>query len=1357
LPSASAQAEGEIDPACPPIRVTNHSYGPISTDEARTSFDPDSATLRLQRPLIAQDVTPVWAAGNDGGDGSVARTNPAGMDPTPGVLMVATYNDGNAGSRDNQLCAMTHKDYGRMTHSMLRPSPLRAPQPTHGDTYMRPLPSRRAARRRVAVLGAVALTAPLLTFTTAVAAPPQSLPATQATAAAEPPSVVGDPEGLTMENSFVSAVGWVKPGETYPSRIILENASDQPASNVKVVVDNAAGMTFTKALPTGAAGSGGTATVEPDQVVWTVGTVPAATQAQEATETEPAVERQPGTRSLVLESKAATLAEDPEIVWKNISSNATLTFDGGAGGLVARSHGPKVIPPNEKYDTARFGDRPFPVVPVEYTDRSFQVENAGARADEVINSRELPGSTFNLFQEMSYGQLHPQGAVPSVGIESAGFPEGMAEKFTNAQPAGTCTGVTAADTGTIGTVPAERIVNGNYQLPGQTEYYGRDKYGSGLVGAVAGVGAIFDIDGGCGPTAKSVYDAAAIADPEIDYSDFDTDKDGVVDFFMMIFAGCGGNGSSQLAAAICDGHEAEGSYDNIWPHSSSLEFTYVDEETGLTGYISDDQLKNLEGQPLWYVDESRGATTTTDTGDHLKVFVRVGPYNVNPETSLVAASVISHEYGHSLGLPDFYSLGSRDTYGDWNLMATDKSQFMDIFSRQEMGWVVPEVLEESRTVEGWRDGKLDTQRIVWQRPDGTPYTLDASDQGIHNGRSYVAKLPGRTLLSEDQLEENNGKKVWWSVAGNDFGCPPNGGHNLDIALNQALEDVAPGTELTATFSSRWDIEWDYDYGFVLSGQKEGNAVVYSSNASENGYTTPASQNPNANQCQSTYGNGITGTSGSYAEGRQDVDRVAGNYPEPVWLEDSYDISELVSADGGGVEGAVLRFTYATDAGLARQGWFIDNLVIKAGDEVVYERDFETEGGPDEPSVFNGGCKDRLTTASQCTPGWSYIEAGVEAEADHAYYLEMRDRSGFDNNGRGQNDRAEIAFEPGLSLVYTDEAHGYGNVGTDNPPAQSPLDSVPTPDDNTPDLSDAGFQDVEGRNAFSDSAEDPHIDNYRDPTREDNDKSNADESGLWVFDYNCLGFTVTSMTGEHTTSDDSPGDLTGNVEFTIGAGCGEFDYGYLQAEAPKAVARASDDACPEGQVPGSGRTDVDGNTHEKAIDCIIWWAISNGTTATQYDPELEVTREQMASFVARLIEQSGGDLPDNPPSQFSDRATPVHQENIDKLAAAGIVSGKTDGSYRPHESVTRGQMAKFLVNAYEHVSENSLSADGDFFADDNGTTHEENINKSASAGFTNGRPSGGYEPAAPVRRDQMASFLARTLDLLVEEGTTEPEA
>ncbi|HXH57493.1 S8 family serine peptidase [Iamia sp.] len=83
---------------CPPIKVTNNSYGPAGGGE----FDPESATVKIQRALAAEGVVTVWAAGNDGGDGSGADqgTNPPGQDPTPGVLMVASYDDDGTGTRD---------------------------------------------------------------------------------------------------------------------------------------------------------------------------------------------------------------------------------------------------------------------------------------------------------------------------------------------------------------------------------------------------------------------------------------------------------------------------------------------------------------------------------------------------------------------------------------------------------------------------------------------------------------------------------------------------------------------------------------------------------------------------------------------------------------------------------------------------------------------------------------------------------------------------------------------------------------------------------------------------------------------------------------------------------------------------------------------------------------------------------------------------------------------------------------------------------------------------------------------------------------------------------------------------------
>jgi hypothetical protein len=202
-----------------------------------------------------------------------------------------------------------------------------------------------------------------------------------------------------------------------------------------------------------------------------------------------------------------------------------------------------------------------------------------------------------------------------------------------------------------------------------------------------------------------------------------------------------------------------------------------------------------------------------------------------------------------------------------------------------------------------------------------------------------------------------------------------------------------------------------------------------------------------------------------------------------------------------------------------------------------------------------------------------------------------------------------------------------------------------------------------------------------------------------------------------------------------------------------VPRDIGDACPPDRVPLDSRDDDNGNVHEFAIDCMVWYEIANGTSSTEYEPTVPVNRAQMASFIARLIERSGGELNDNPPDAFTDdNDSAPHAVNINKLADAGVVDGTGGGRYDPLGTVTRAQMAKFIVNAYEFRSENSLDASTDFFDDDESSIHEDDINKSASAGFTVGR-NGGYEPEQLVLRDQMASFLARTLDLLVEEGTT----
>ena len=72
------------------------------------------------------------------------------------------------------------------------------------------------------------------------------------------------------------------------------------------------------------------------------------------------------------------------------------------------------------------------------------------------------------------------------------------------------------------------------------------------------------------------------------------------------------------------------------------------------------------------------------------------------------------------------------------------------------------------------------------------------------------------------------------------------------------------------------------------------------------------------------------------------------------------------------------------------------------------------------------------------------------------------------------------------------------------------------------------------------------------------------------------------------------------------------------------------------------------------------------------------------------------------------------------------------------------MASFLARAL-----NLTRVQRDYFVDDSGSVHEDNINRIAAEGITVGcnSPAGDrFCPNQPVTRAQMASFLARALDL-----------
>ncbi|MGH8936697.1 MAG: S-layer homology domain-containing protein [Acidimicrobiia bacterium] len=181
-------------------------------------------------------------------------------------------------------------------------------------------------------------------------------------------------------------------------------------------------------------------------------------------------------------------------------------------------------------------------------------------------------------------------------------------------------------------------------------------------------------------------------------------------------------------------------------------------------------------------------------------------------------------------------------------------------------------------------------------------------------------------------------------------------------------------------------------------------------------------------------------------------------------------------------------------------------------------------------------------------------------------------------------------------------------------------------------------------------------------------------------------------------------------------------------------------------PGGTFVDDDGNVHEGFIEAIATEGITKGCNPPvndHYCPNDAVTRGQMAAFLRRAFE-----LPAANDDFFDDDEGSVFEEDINALAAAGITKGcnpPVNDLFCPADHVTRGEMAAFLVRAFEYKDDGG----GNLFVDDDGSVFEGDIDRLATAGVTKGcnpPQNDEYCPNDLVKRDQMASFLGRAKGL-----------
>jgi M6 family metalloprotease-like protein len=187
---------------------------------------------------------------------------------------------------------------------------------------------------------------------------------------------------------------------------------------------------------------------------------------------------------------------------------------------------------------------------------------------------------------------------------------------------------------------------GPVNLPQTRAFYGANVYRYGQ-----------DLDTQLG---TMIYDACQGVDGDLDFSDYDNDDDGYVDVVVVLYAGVG---EAQAYRYVPE---------SVWPCQWNMQESY-DWGCSVIGPFQ------LDGVTI----------------DRYAVFNELEGNN-NYSTSIDGVGTFCHEFGHCLGLPDFYPTNGASYYGmgNWDIM--DNGCYLNnahrpagytSYERHFMGWM----------------------------------------------------------------------------------------------------------------------------------------------------------------------------------------------------------------------------------------------------------------------------------------------------------------------------------------------------------------------------------------------------------------------------------------------------------------------------------------------------------------------------------------------------------------------------------------------------------------------------------------------------------------------------------------------
>ena len=169
----------------------------------------------------------------------------------------------------------------------------------------------------------------------------------------------------------------------------------------------------------------------------------------------------------------------------------------------------------------------------------------------------------------------------------------------------------------------------------------------------------------------------------------------------------------------------------------------------------------------------------------------------------------------------------------------------------------------------------------------------------------------------------------------------------------------------------------------------------------------------------------------------------------------------------------------------------------------------------------------------------------------------------------------------------------------------------------------------------------------------------------------------------------------------------------------------------------------------AIDCMVHYGITSGTSATTYSPDAAVTRLQVAFFLVRTVAALELELPAGSSAPFDDLGS-VSVEGrraVAQIKELGIAGERAARLFGPDQSVERAEMAQYVLRLLK-LTDVTLPAPAEDAFDDIevvSAADREAIAVMAALGIMDAAAPRRFDPGTPVTRVDMALMLARILE------------